>query len=330
MNKESKIKEIWTSYLDKSFSITIPLVAILLAFLVSGILMLVWGANPLEAYQALFAGAFGSPNAFATTLERTTPLIFTGLAVTLGYRCGFFNVGAEGQLYMGAIAAIWVGIMLPNLSGWILIPLCVIASAFMGMVWIAIPAVLKAKRGINEVLTTLLMNYIAIQYVEWAIRVDHFKENVLDYYGRCKIGDFSIFYRVDGTLPNPTQDPATDRKYFMPSLKMLMELPFVQSCSGTWHGTRNSSNFRQSGRMSLTRCWVCSRRVLLLPAFSALSQGTKAQGVGIKPGGGKIHGGQCLELTLLITALISGALGWFCGRDGDPRNAAPRDPETSW
>jgi simple sugar transport system permease protein len=118
MKTKAKLSDGWRSYLERSFSILIPLAAILAAFLVSAILIFAWGANPLDAYVALFKGAFGSPNAIATTLERMTPLAFTGLAVAYGYRGGFFNVGAEGQLYMGAIAATLVGLTVPNWPAW--------------------------------------------------------------------------------------------------------------------------------------------------------------------------------------------------------------------
>ena len=145
MKTETKIMQYWRGYLERSFSILIPLAAILAAFLIGGILIIAWGSNPLEAFGALFKGAFGTPNAIATTLERLTPLVFTGLAVAYGYRSGFFNIGAEGQLYMGATAALWVAIMAPNWPAWLLLPACILASALAGMLWILLPAFLKAR-----------------------------------------------------------------------------------------------------------------------------------------------------------------------------------------
>jgi len=164
----------WISkFLDKSLNILIPVLAILAAFFVSGLLILAWGSNPLEAYAALFSGAFGSLNAIATTLTRLTPLVFTGLAVAYGYRSGFFNVGAEGQLFMGGLAATWVAVTFTELPGILLIPLSMLAAAAAGSMLALIPGYLKASRGFNEVLTTLLINYIAIQYFEWTLRIDH-------------------------------------------------------------------------------------------------------------------------------------------------------------
>jgi len=313
MNKTSKIREIWISYLDKSFSITVPLVAILLAFLVSGILMIIWGANPLEAYQALFAGAFGSPNAFATTLERTTPLLFTGLAVTIGYRCGFFNVGAEGQLYMGAVAATWVAVMLPGLSGWLLIPACALASALMGMIWIALPAYLKSRRGINEVLTTLLMNYIAIQYFEWVIRVDHYKEGVLDYYGNIPTWGFLNYFigLKDASQPYP-KSPFLTSNTFMPSLKTLLELPLIQSLFGNFAWYQETLKLPSIARMTLAPILgVVAAIILFFFLFKTVS-GYRARAVGLNPSAAKFMGVNAPR-TLLTIALISGALGGLAG-----------------
>src|ERR687898_1665942 len=122
-----------------------PLIAVLAAFIIGGILILLVGDNPLEAYGLLFGSAFSWPVGVGYTLFYATPLIFTGLAVALAFRCGLLNIGAEGQLYVGAFAAAWVGIELggvfirtpggdivnspiANLPGLVLIPLCFIAA----------------------------------------------------------------------------------------------------------------------------------------------------------------------------------------------------------
>jgi simple sugar transport system permease protein len=119
---------------------------------------------PFEAFVNLFSGAFGAPDmATATvTFEQTIPLIFTGLSVAFAFRAGLFNIGAEGQLYMGAIAATWVGVSFPGLPGWILLPLVLLASIVLGAIWAGIAGVLKAYRGAHEVITTIMLNYTAI------------------------------------------------------------------------------------------------------------------------------------------------------------------------
>ncbi|HWE60400.1 MAG TPA: ABC transporter permease [Chloroflexota bacterium] len=119
---------------------------------------------PFNAYVNLFSGAFGAPDmATATiTLEQTVPLVFTGMAVAFAFRAGLFNIGAEGQLYMGAIAATWVGVSFPKLPGPILLPLVLLAAIVAGALWGGIAGFLKAYRGAHEVITTIMLNYTAI------------------------------------------------------------------------------------------------------------------------------------------------------------------------
>jgi ABC-type uncharacterized transport system permease subunit len=156
-----------------------PLIAVVAAFVVGGILILFIGDNPFTAYALLFSSALSWPVGIGYTLFYATPLIFTGLAVALAFRCGLLNIGAEGQLYVGAFAAAWVGIELggifirspggdvvnspiANLPGALLIPLCFIAAISAGAVWGAIPGVLKARFGSHEVINTIMLNFIAV------------------------------------------------------------------------------------------------------------------------------------------------------------------------
>ncbi len=162
----------WRDALESSLKILVPVGAVLTAFVVGSLLILAKGANPLEAYAALFRGAFGGLDSFGTTLLKATPLIFTGLAVCLGYRGGVFNVGAEAQLILGAMAATAVGIRFQGLSPWLHVPLVLLAAAAAGALWAALPGFLKATRGFNEVITTLMMNYIAVQFLAWSVRQD--------------------------------------------------------------------------------------------------------------------------------------------------------------
>ena len=114
---------------DSVFNALLPVLAVLASFLVGGVFLLILNINPIEAYSALVQGAFGSQRLFATTLVKSVPLIFTGLAVTLAYRGGVFNIGAEGQLYMGAIAAAYLGTLFENLSSWIYLPLIIVNNS---------------------------------------------------------------------------------------------------------------------------------------------------------------------------------------------------------
>jgi len=139
-----------------------PLIAVVCAFVVGGVLVLLIGDNPIEAYRLLLGSAFSWPDGIGYTLFHATPLIFTGLAVLVGFRCGLFNIGADGQLYIAAFATAWVGITLANLSPWLLIPLCFIAAIGIGAIWAAIPGVLKARFGSHEVINTIMLNFIAV------------------------------------------------------------------------------------------------------------------------------------------------------------------------
>src|SRR5215213_4316477 len=144
-----------------------PLIAVVAAFIVGGILILIVGDNPFEAYGLLLGSALSWPDGIGYTLFHATPLIFTGLAVLVGFRCGLFNIGAEGQLYIAAFATAWAGITFANLTPWLLIPLCFAAAILSGAFWGAIPGVLKARFGSHEVINTIMLNFIAVALVSY-------------------------------------------------------------------------------------------------------------------------------------------------------------------
>ncbi|HZN08721.1 MAG TPA: ABC transporter permease [Pyrinomonadaceae bacterium] len=144
-----------------------PLIAVIAAFIVGGILILLVGDNPIEAYRLLLGSALSWPDGIGYTLFHATPLIFTGLAVLVGFRCGLFNIGAEGQLYIAAFATAWVGITFANRSAWILVPLCFAVAILVGALWGAIPGVLKARFGSHEVINTIMLNFIALYLISY-------------------------------------------------------------------------------------------------------------------------------------------------------------------
>jgi simple sugar transport system permease protein len=147
--------------------ILFPLIAVVAAFVVGGILILIIGDNPLTAYGLLFGSALSWPVGIGYTLFYATPLIFTGLAVLVAFRCGLLNIGAEGQLYIGAFATAWVGITFANLSPWLLIPMCFLAAMVGGGIWGAIPGILKARFGSHEVINTIMLNFLAIALLSY-------------------------------------------------------------------------------------------------------------------------------------------------------------------
>lgn len=141
--------------------ILIPVLSVVLALIVGAIIVLFAGDNPLTAYWQLVQGAFSGSYNISETIVAAIPLMLTGLSVAFAFRSGLFNIGAEGQFYMGAIISVWVGFTV-NLPGYLLIPLALLAGAFGGALWGGIAGVLKAWRGAHEVITTMMLNYMAI------------------------------------------------------------------------------------------------------------------------------------------------------------------------
>lgn len=149
-------------------SIVVPIVSIILALAVGGILLLFVGASPWETYKAMAVGAFGAQYSISETLVKAIPLMLTGLAVAIAFRMLFWNIGAEGQLAMGGIAAAGVALFwAEQLPVLLVIPAMIVAGFAAGAVWGLIPALLKAYLNVNEIITTLMMNYIAILLVSY-------------------------------------------------------------------------------------------------------------------------------------------------------------------
>jgi simple sugar transport system permease protein len=152
-------------------SALVPLYAVVLALAVAALVILAVGADPLEAYSALLRGMFGSADRINASLGRSTPFIGAALAVAFAFRAGLFNIGAEGQLLVGATAAAWVGTFswLVDVPGPLAIVLIVLAGMVGGALWGGIPGVLKARTGAHEVITTIMLNSIAILGVRWLV-----------------------------------------------------------------------------------------------------------------------------------------------------------------
>jgi len=147
-----------------------PLLAIVVALALAGILIAIAGAPVLEAYWRILMGAFGSRLSATETLTRATPLILTGLAAAVAFRARLWNIGAEGQFYFGAIAVAAFGSkLLASLPAPILIPLLLVIGAIAGMVLILIPLWLRLRFSVDEVVTSLILNFIAVLFVSMLI-----------------------------------------------------------------------------------------------------------------------------------------------------------------
>jgi general nucleoside transport system permease protein len=194
-----------------------PMIAVAAAFLVGAVVILLIGDSPVQTYTLLIGSAFSWPDGIGYTLFFATPLIFTGLAVAVAFRCGLLNIGAEGQLYVAAFAAAWVGItlggivipgagggadLLPfaNLPGIVLIPLCCVAAVAAGAAWGAIPGVLKARFGSHEVINTIMLNFIAVALVgyftQYRYRIPG--DSIMQ---SARISDAAHLPRLGGVIP---------------------------------------------------------------------------------------------------------------------------------
>lgn len=193
-----------------------PLIAVAAAFVIGGIIILIIGDNPITTFQLLIENSFGSVKGVTETLFYATPLIFTGLAVAVAFRCGLLNIGAEGQLYVAAFATAWVGIKfggtVVNVFGeqqdwsWVslpailLIPLCMATAIIVGGFWGAIPGYLKAKFGSHEVINTIMLNFIAIALVSYLTQY-HYKIPGDPNLQTAPIGDAATIPRLSEFLP---------------------------------------------------------------------------------------------------------------------------------
>lgn len=164
MNNKNKI---WHDLVE---GIKYPLYAILLSFIIGSVFVIWVGESPIVAYSALFEGALNGAPRIGETLLKTTPLIFTGLSIAFAFRAGLFNIGAEGQYVIGTLFTVIAGWVFRDLPGPLLLVAILLSGALGGALWAAIPGYLKAKRGIHEVIVTIMMNYIALYITNYLVR----------------------------------------------------------------------------------------------------------------------------------------------------------------
>ena len=146
-----------------------PLLNLLVALLVSGLVIALIGEDPTECLQLMINGAFGYPEGIGYTLFYTTSFIFTGLAVAAAFHAGLFNIGGEGQMYLAGLGVTLVCLQFSGLPGWLLIPLAIGAAMLFGAGWALVPAWLQARRGSHIVVTTIMFNFIASSLMTWLL-----------------------------------------------------------------------------------------------------------------------------------------------------------------
>jgi len=151
------------------YALIVPVLAVLTALLLGAVIIALTGGDVAKAYQGLWEGSFGRPRSISDTLVRTTPYIFGGLAVSLAFKGGLFNIGVEGQIIMGSLGTAFVGYSLTGVPFPLHLVLALLAGFATGAVWGAIPGFLKAFTGAHEVIVTIMLNYVAINVASFLL-----------------------------------------------------------------------------------------------------------------------------------------------------------------
>jgi len=243
----------------------VPLLSALVALLLAAIPLAFAGANIASAYVEMFNGVFGSRFAFTEMLTRATPLMFTGLAAALAFRARLWNIGAEGQLYLGAMAAVAIGTGVIDVPAHFLIPLIVFCGCAAGAIGMVVPTFLKTRFGADEVVTTLLLNFIILIFLQ---------------------------YMLEGPLKDP------------------MGLGWPQSSPILDQGMLPPLMERMRVHSGLIIALVCACIAQFMLARSVW--GFRLRAVGENAAAAR-HAGMRVKRTLLLVAIISGALAGLAG-----------------
>ena len=153
--------------LDRLRPAILPVAAVVVALTIGAVIVAVDGSSPLGAATAIWVAAFSGPDAIGATLEKATPLVFAGLAVIVGVKAGLFNIGAQGQLLVGAITSAYAGYRFAGLSPLVHLPLCLLIGVVFGALPAWLAGVLRAKRGVHEVIVTIMLNTIIFNLTDW-------------------------------------------------------------------------------------------------------------------------------------------------------------------
>ena len=155
---------------EVGFRVALPLLAMLSALLIGAVMLLLLKANPIHAYASLVAGVFGSVYGFTQSLVKATPLLLVGLGICISFRASVINIGGEGQIIAGALLATWFSLAFRTWPGWLLLPATMVMGFIGGAVWGFVPGILKARLNVNEILTTVMMNAIGIQLMNFLLQ----------------------------------------------------------------------------------------------------------------------------------------------------------------
>ncbi len=196
--------------IDSLYSFLMPLLAITAALIVAAVMLFFLDASPIDAYEALYDGSLGNTNSIAETLVKATPLIFVGIGICVAFRGGVINIGGEGQMIAGAVAGTAVALGLDGLPSLLLITTSIVVGFIAGALWGGIAGVLKAYFDVNEILSTIMLNQIAIQL---------------------------MVYLLNGVMQEPSEDgrnriPKSSRIVEKAQLPRIDEVPFFDTLFG--------------------------------------------------------------------------------------------------
>ena len=286
-------------FFQRLFDALLPFAAVLAAFLIGAVLLLLQGVNPLEAYQALFVGAFGNKNGLSDTLVKAIPLMLVGLGIAIAFRGGVINIGAEGQIIVGSLLTTFVVVQMgENVPAFWGIILGMLAGAFMGGVWGAIPGYLKAKLGVNEILSTIMMNQIAIQ-----------------------IG----FYLLRGPMIDPAEVAAGTNIPHSARLARLYDLPRFTDLAQSLGLTKSAEELGLSGftaelygvlvepsRLHTGFFLAVLAAILVYVLLWRTTIGYRIRSVGLNPHASR-YAGMMVERTMVLSMTLSGMFAGLAG-----------------
>ncbi len=257
----------------------VPILSVFTAILVGSILILLNGRDPITAFEGLFQGAFLEPRGLLATFRNMTPLILSGLAVAFAFKCGLFNIGVQGQLIIGSIAAAWIGFAVDGLPPVIHVTLAILTAVAAGALWGAIPGALKAYADAHEVITTIMLNFIASRFAEWLISTGS----------------------TDGSIrPGPLSDPeATGAIARTPQILDSARLPNVYTVP---------PNFSLHAGVFI----ALIAAVLIMFFLYRTAFGFQLRMVGLSPTAARYAGVNVKRVTV-ITMVIAGALAGLAG-----------------
>jgi simple sugar transport system permease protein len=321
-------------------TLSMPLLAIFTAFVIGGIVIWITSGSfqtVVEAYTGLIRGALFKERGLSESLVASVPYILLSLAVAIGFKAGLFNIGVEGQFYIGAVSAAWAGQAVQGLPAIIHLPLALLAGAVGGAIWAAIPGYLKARTGAHEVITTIMMNYIAFRLTEYLVS-DPLKDKVATAVQTSRVSPAAELWTL-AAIPKRLEDPLN-------ALFVAIIIGLIAALIARWAVNRRRVSTRQQRRLiiwgtaaivgviaffvlpALTRVWwpftdqYDRLHVGLFLALGAAvwvwwfmqrtTRGFELRTVGANPGAAR-YAGVNITRNIVLTMALSGALAGIAG-----------------